>query len=85
MSLGYGLLLSIPSFLDLFKPLNNETREKTYPLDVDYVFFDKDDYSVFTSIHVTSATVLMVQFMVCIDLILFSSVQHACGMLDVLR
>lgn len=85
VSLGYGIMLSIPTFLDIIIPLNNRTREKTYPIEVNYVFFDKNDYSVFASLHIIIIGVIMVQFMMSVDLILFSCVQHACGMLNVLR
>lgn len=82
-TLIYCGMAVVPQALDLFLPLN-ETRPKIYLAEVDYVFFEADDYYYFTTLHTFSVGSFVIASMVASDIMLFSFIQHAFGMFRIL-
>lgn len=75
-----SLLLQI---LDIISPLN-QTRPKVYVVELEYIVFDKDDYYWFIFAQSLIAGVLSMFTINTFDIMLYSLIQHACGMYRVL-
>ncbi|XP_051168917.1 putative odorant receptor 71a [Leptopilina boulardi] len=72
-----------PQILDIFLPLN-ETRKKIYAVELEYIFFDRDDYYWFAYIQSLIGGVFSIITVNTFDIMLYTFIQHACGMYRVL-
>lgn len=73
----------LPQLLDKVLPLN-ESREKSFPFNVNYVFLDNDENYTFVYIHSVLAAYITIANIIAIDFIFIATVQHACGMFRLL-
>ncbi|XP_051172857.1 uncharacterized protein LOC127289122 isoform X2 [Leptopilina boulardi] len=73
----------LPQLLDLISPLN-ESRARLFVFHVDYVFIDKEEYYYFIYIHAMLAAYITLTNIISIDFLFLSTVQHACGMFQLL-
>ncbi|XP_051169047.1 odorant receptor 22b-like isoform X2 [Leptopilina boulardi] len=72
-----------PQILDYFLPLN-ETRQKIYAVEMEYIFFDRDDYYWFAYVQTLICGGFSIFTLTIFDIMLYSFIQHACGMYRVL-
>ncbi|XP_051157875.1 uncharacterized protein LOC127279520 [Leptopilina boulardi] len=82
--ISYMLFTLIPVILDTVMPLN-ETRSPRLAIELDYYFFDKHDYYLWTTIHLCITAMYGVVSVISTDILLFTFTLHACGMFKVLR
>lgn len=80
---GFYLISLMPPILDIILPLNH-TRQKIYVLEVDYVLFDKSEYFTFVYLQTISLGTFCILTINTGDIMLYSLIQHACGMYRVL-
>ncbi|XP_051156045.1 odorant receptor 22c-like [Leptopilina boulardi] len=74
----------IPICLDIFMPLN-ESRPRYLPAQLEYYFFDRNEYYTFTYMHFGIIGSYAVMLIVINDVGLFTFSRHACAMFCVLR
>lgn len=72
-----------PPILDIFYPLN-QTRQKIYVVEVEYILFDKNEYYSFVYIQSMIVGIFAIFTITTCDIMLYSLIQHACGMYSVL-
>ncbi|XP_051169049.1 uncharacterized protein LOC127286607 isoform X2 [Leptopilina boulardi] len=72
-----------PQILDYFLPLN-ETRQKIYVIELEYIFFNRDNYYWFSFVQSFICGGLSIFILNTFDIMLYSFIQHACGMYRVL-
>ncbi|XP_043464697.1 odorant receptor 9a-like [Leptopilina heterotoma] len=73
----------LPQILDVILPLN-ESRERAYVFHVNYVFMENDNHYNFIFIHAITSAYLTLTNIIAIDFIFLATVQHACGMFQLL-
>ena len=81
-------LLSIPfasSVLDAVLPLENGNRERIWPLHANYIFFDRDNHFYLVIIHIGVVCFSIMCLHIGMYTIFVESVEHACGLFDVVR
>ncbi|XP_043464704.1 odorant receptor 49b-like [Leptopilina heterotoma] len=82
-TLVYVMTPLLPQILDIILPLN-ESRERTYVFHVNYVFIENDNYYNFIYLHSVLAAFITLTNIVAVDFIFLASVQHACGIFQLL-
>ncbi|XP_051156844.1 uncharacterized protein LOC127278930 isoform X2 [Leptopilina boulardi] len=73
----------LPQVLNLILPLN-ESRAKIAAFHVNYVFIENDDYYYLIYLHVMISAFIILTNIIGIDFIVLTTVQHACGMFQLL-
>ncbi|XP_051156037.1 odorant receptor 46a-like isoform X2 [Leptopilina boulardi] len=71
-------------YLDFIIPLN-ESRQKYFSAELDYIFFDKYEYYMPVSMHLATAGLYIIHLIVLADAILLTFARHACAMFCILR
>ncbi|XP_051169062.1 odorant receptor 13a-like isoform X2 [Leptopilina boulardi] len=72
-----------PQILDIFLPLN-ETRKKINAVELEYIFFDKNDYYWYCFLQTLISGGFAIVTCNTFDIMLYSFIHHACGMYRVL-
>ena len=80
----YTVMPFQPFIMDLFFPLQNETRSLLYPFYATYVIFDQDDYHYWCCWHI-AAVYFSSFFLYCgVDGAYVLTVKHTCGLFSII-
>lgn len=79
----YTLIPLLPQVLDIILPLNG-TRPKVYVFRCDYIFIENDNYYPYIYVHAIIVIFFTIASILSTDFSFLYSVQHACGMFQIL-
>ena len=81
----FMLIPFISPLMDIIIPLESGHRELIWPLQTEYIFFDRENHFFVVSIHTAFATFNLMALHIAQAAAFDIMVEHACGLFSVVR